>query len=480
MKRRGRSTVRSGSNNTVSSDENNDGFEPIAMDANMNLAKSGDGVLCEDYLKNCAKLGIAVDPSVYISLQTNWNVLKPSSHFSEGAMQPLIGVLDSSQYINKLDLGFTGVINHRNRAQGNGNSNARALVSILSKNKNINDVNLRGTGLDDDGVIEICNIINNNKTITNLNLAQNNFGKLGAKALEDALKTNNTLKALDLTNNQLGFESIQQLECSCQLSGLVLMKSGNFVFEEILNATSHGVAFILSIIGTFVLMNAVVQADHTTDYHYWASAIYSFSLVYLFLASTLYHSFFMVMPRVRDVLQILDNIGIYMLIAGTYTPLLLIGMHNHTRGINLLIFEWLAAIICSMFAIYADLNHPLNNNIKLVSFVGMGGACLFMIHDIVEILPWDCVILFIIGALSYVVGIYFFIKGETRPINHTIWHLFVVIAAVLHWFGTFHYIIGMDIHIQETIDDAAAMWQQYATQAKTDVMHALETSFPQQ
>lgn len=418
------------------------------------LAHAEDaGELCAEYASNCLRLGLPVDPSVYISLQTSWEILKPSGRFSEGAMQPLIGVLDGSKHVKKLNLESTTMVDARYARSGNGNSNVRALTSILQSNVHINDVNLRATGLDDDGILELCRAISHNKSITALNLAANDFGAPGARALETALQQNRTLKVLDLTNNQLGFESIRQLECSCKETGLVLMKAGNFVFEEILNAATHAIGFLLSVVGACVLMNASGELGHSTDYHFWACAVYSFSLLYLFLASACYHSSFM-LPRAHDVLQILDNIGIYMLIAGTYTPLLLIGLHNSNKGINLLICEWLFAACCSMFTVYADLNHPLNNMIKLLSFIIMGGACLAIFGDLTSFLPLDCIILYALGAVAYVVGIPFFILGEDVPIYHTVWHLFVLLAATIHWFGTYQYIVGIDIHLAERIADA--------------------------
>jgi len=305
--------------------------------------------------------------------------------------------------------------------------------------------------LDDDGILELSRAISENKSITSLNLAANEFGAPGARALEQALQKNSTLKVLDLTNNQLGYDSIRQLECSCKESQLVLMKAGNFVFEEILNAASHAIGFLLSVVGACVLMNASVELGHATDYHYWACAVYSFSLLYLFLASTCYHSSFM-LPRAHDILQILDNIGIYVLIAGTYTPLLLIGLHNSSKGIKLLICEWLFAAVSSMFTVYADLNHPFNNNVKLVSFIVMGGAALAIFGDLTSFLPLDCIILYALGAIAYVAGIPFFVLAESRqPINHTVWHLFVLLAATIHWFATYQYIVGIDIHLAERI-----------------------------
>jgi len=87
---------------------------------------------------------------------------------------------------------------------------------------------------------------------------------------------------------------------------MTVKTDGNFVFEEILNSVSHGVAFLASIVGTIVLLRDVADDKKFTDYHFWACFIYSFSLMFLFISSCLYHSFFM-LPTPSRILQILGG-----------------------------------------------------------------------------------------------------------------------------------------------------------------------------
>jgi hemolysin III len=408
----------------------------------------------EEYIANCVHFDIKIDPSIVIALRTGWKKLRPSKEVStEGCMLPLLGVLNSNEHITDLCLDGVSVFSgNYYRSVGNGNSNARILNFILRDNEVIKELNLRQTGLDDDGLVEICEAIAVNKSLTSLNLGDNRFGERGSEALQSALKLNNSLKELDLSNNSLGFDSIRALECQCISSALSLKKQGNFVFEEILNATSHGVAFLLSIVACIVLMHGVYEVNHSTDYHYWSCLVYSFSLMFLFLFSTLYHSFFM-MPGTHRVFQILDNIGIYMLIAGSYTPVVLIGLHNSFHARMLLICEWLCAFFASLFAIAGDLNHPLSQQVKLGSFIVMGFACFTIMPQMYEILPKDAVILLLGGGLTYVCGIVFFIMGERVPIYHTVWHMFVLVAAVLQWFAIYFYVLSIDIHLTEGIEN---------------------------
>jgi Haemolysin-III related/Leucine Rich repeat len=248
------------------------------------------------YIANCKKFGVTIDSSVVISLQSGWDLLQPSNQFAEGAMLPLIGILEENDHIRKVNLNSVGM--RRWPASGNGNSNARALRSIIKKNTTIEHLDLSNNGLDDDGIREICNGIKQNSTIKSLNLSSNHFGEIGAEQLRLALEENTSIKTLDISRNALGFRSISSLLCSCRPRGLDVATNGNFVFEEILNSVSHGIAFILAVVGANVLISKAADSQ-ISDYHFWACVLYSFSLMFLFLGSCLFHSFFM-MPKSKS------------------------------------------------------------------------------------------------------------------------------------------------------------------------------------
>jgi hypothetical protein len=201
----------------------------------------------------------------------------------------------------------------RFRASGNGNSNARLLGYVLKQNVTIEELNLEGTGLDDDGMIELCEGLKNNSTVKSLNVSSNHFGVLGTEILRLALDVNKSVKKLDVSRNALGFQSISSLLCTCQAKSIQVNTSGNFIFEEILNSVSHGVAFIFAVVGTIclppigklcviifhlcrlgcILLVNEAADDKYSDYHFWSCVLYSFSLLFLFLSSCLFHSFFM-------------------------------------------------------------------------------------------------------------------------------------------------------------------------------------------
>lgn len=105
---------------------------------------------------------------------------------------------------------------------------------------------------------------------------------------------------------------------------------------------------MLLLIGANMMITDALEV-YKTDYHFWACVLYSFALMFLFLSSCLYHSFFM-LPATHRIFQILDHVGIYLLIAGTFTPFMLIGLHHHYSARVLLTMEWIAAVLGSIFA----------------------------------------------------------------------------------------------------------------------------------
>lgn len=250
---------------------------------------------CEEnanqYIANCKRFHIAIDPSVVIALQTGWHILQPTRRFTEGSMLPLMGILEENQLVTKLNLANVTMIDSRFRAAGNGNSNCRILSHILQHNQWIKELDLSNNGIDDDGIKEICDGIANNQGLQKVNLSSNHFGEEGAKFLKDAIIRNTSIQEIDLSRNALGFQSISSLLCVCNPRKIAVATSGNYVFEEILNSVSHGLAFLGSVIGANILISEA--ADQYTNYHFWGCVLYSFALMFLFLSSCLFHSFFM-------------------------------------------------------------------------------------------------------------------------------------------------------------------------------------------
>ena len=205
------------------------------------------------------------------------------------------------------------------------------------------------------------------------------------------------------------------------------------VGEEIANAVTHGVAALLSIAGLAVLVAfAVLYSGSPKDVA--AVSIFGASMVFLYTASTLYHS--IPNPRAKKVLQYLDHSMIYVLIAGSYTPFCLITLQGYT-GIALLCAVWLIAI--AGISLQAVLLHKADW-INCLLYLSMGWLAVFVIDPLVSTLDSTGLALLVAGGLAYTVGVVFYIF-ERIPFSHAIWHTFVFAGTTLQFFSVLFYVI---------------------------------------
>ena len=205
------------------------------------------------------------------------------------------------------------------------------------------------------------------------------------------------------------------------------------VGEEIANAVTHGVAALLSIAGLAVLVAFAVLYSGSPKV-VAAVSIFGASMVFLYTASTLYHS--IPNPRAKKVLQYLDHSMIYVLIAGSYTPFCLITLQGYT-GIALLCAVWLIAI--AGISLQAVLLHKADW-INCLLYLSMGWLAVFVIDPLVSTLDSTGLALLVAGGLAYTVGVVFYIF-ERIPFSHAIWHTFVFAGTTLQFFSVLFYLI---------------------------------------
>lgn len=205
------------------------------------------------------------------------------------------------------------------------------------------------------------------------------------------------------------------------------------VGEEIANAVTHGVAALLSIAGLAVLVAFAVLYSGSPKV-VAAVSIFGASMVFLYTASTLYHS--IPNPRAKKVLQYLDHSMIYILIAGSYTPFCLITLQGYT-GIALLCAVWLIAI--AGISLQAVLLHKADW-INCLLYLSMGWLAVFVIDPLVSTLDSTGLALLVVGGLAYTVGVVFYIF-ERIPFSHAIWHTFVFAGTTLQFFSVLFYVI---------------------------------------
>lgn len=186
--------------------------------------------------------------------------------------------------------------------------------------------------------------------------------------------------------------------------------------EELWNAITHGIGFIASIPALVVLILTGIQNGSALQITTFS--IFGASVIILFLMSTLLHS----MPeKYKHIFAILDHSSIYILIAGTYTPFLLIAIGG-TLGTVLLITIWSLAILGVAFKCFFINRFEI---LSLIFYIGMGWLIIFAIKPIYAYLGFNGFMLLLAGGLFYTIGALFY-AWRTLPYNHMIWHLFVL------------------------------------------------------
>jgi hemolysin III len=202
--------------------------------------------------------------------------------------------------------------------------------------------------------------------------------------------------------------------------------------EERLNALTHGVGALLALVGLIILIAA--SRLHGDIWRLVSSCIYGASLVLLYLASTLYHSF--TDEKLKYIFKIFDHAAIYVLIAGTYTPFLLV-LFRGAAGWTFLGVVWGLALIGVVFQVFYV------NRFKLLSticYMGMGWLMILLLKPLVAALPTSGLYWLIGGGLLYTVGALFYLF-RWFPYNHMVWHLFVLAGSAAHFITVYYYVL---------------------------------------
>ena len=202
--------------------------------------------------------------------------------------------------------------------------------------------------------------------------------------------------------------------------------------ERLFNTITHGIGSVLSIVA-LVLM--VVYASYNSDaWSIVGVSIFGSTLILLYMSSTFYHAFSN--GRVKQIFKTLDQSFIYLLIAGTYTPVLLITLRN-TLGWTVFGLVWAMAIggITHRIFFFDKLK-----KLSLISYIVMGWLSLIVFKSLLNAAPAELVIWLLIGGAFYTGGIIFY-SWEKLPFNHAIWHLFVLGGSFSHFIGIYIYLI---------------------------------------
>ena len=463
-------------------------------------ANCSDNKWCVDckishYVRLCNVFGTSVDPSVVSTITTNWDMTQVVARGpTDASLLPFVFTLPYLSQLKSMYIGTHVSYSYR----GDGNWICRSLSPGLSGLPNLRTLDLQRLGIDGRGLNEVADAIAALPKLIELVLRHNYLGYYsGTDGLVTIVKdASKTLRFIDISCNSLGYWNVRRIQAAAEESrhcpvDLHIVEDeprtqpragdsprmavkaspkargghccyeidveGNFVVEEVWNSVLHGIGALLGIIGTWDLTN---KAKGQTDQVWWACLVYGLSATTLFIASTLYHSTFL-HERARRVFQMLDHCAIFFLIAGTYTPIGLIALSSIPSAVLMVTIEWVIAFLgIAIYLVSAHFPRLVKSLpyviYEVVLYTIMGHMCLISYEAIiVEVEPH---ILFTLGlgGLLYVVGVVFFILEQLKklPILHCVWHVFVLAAAICHFFSVRAAVVS---RLYDSAHSAAAM-----------------------
>ncbi len=201
--------------------------------------------------------------------------------------------------------------------------------------------------------------------------------------------------------------------------------------EERWNWLTHGFGFVLSIFGLYALM---VNVPKQSRYGLLSLLLYGISLLILYFASTAYH--FSQDPVIKRKFRILDHISIYLLIAGTYSPVTLIALLD-SKGWFLFVLVWGIAIIGTILKLFFTGRFEI---VSVVLYIIMGWLIVMDMKALTTKVGSEGIMYLTLGGLFYTVGIIFYAMKKL-PFSHVIWHLFVLGGSIFHFLFVLKYII---------------------------------------
>jgi len=201
--------------------------------------------------------------------------------------------------------------------------------------------------------------------------------------------------------------------------------------EEWANSLTHGIGAVLAVVGWVVMLAVTIgQGD---AWQIVSASIYGTTLIFMFLASTLYHA--IQHPNIRKILRQIDHLAILYLIAGSYTPFTLVTL-NGAWGWTIFGIVWGLTLVGTVLQL-SPARHI--KALMVTLYLLMGWVVIIAIKPLVANLSANGLGLLVAGGLAYTGGVVFYVNKRI-PFNHAIWHMFVLAGAMLHFFAILLYV----------------------------------------
>ncbi len=212
------------------------------------------------------------------------------------------------------------------------------------------------------------------------------------------------------------------------------MTGGYTKREELFNSLTHG-AGVLFGVGALVAMLVIAIRSRDVS-KITAFSVYGACIIVMFLSSTLYHS--ISNKKAKKILRVFDHSSIFLFIAGTYTPVVVLALRGEMKWF-FLAAVWTVAIAGIIFKILTYGKFDKYKAISLIIYIGMGWLAILPIKMIIQETSWGFFGYILAGGILYSLGTIFYAIKKI-PHHHSIWHLFVLSASVIHFIGIIYYL----------------------------------------
>jgi hemolysin III len=199
--------------------------------------------------------------------------------------------------------------------------------------------------------------------------------------------------------------------------------------EEIFNMVSHIIGGSFGIVVTVVCI--IVSARNRNIFGIVASAIYGASMITLYSISSIYHG--LLRPRAKKIFQVLDHCAIYMLIAGTYTPIALSAIRKIDPLLGWTVFgiQWGLAILAVTLTAIDLKKYQI---FSMIAYIAMGWSVVFIYKQVILALTFQGFILLLSGGLFYTIGAILYGVGKKKKYMHNVFHVFVLLGSIFHFY----------------------------------------------
>lgn len=415
-------------------------IEGVTPQIDRRMATPGSYRSATQYLSACARYSLTPNGGALLCLSLGLDMLEVDGSLTNLELVPLCAALLEADFVRHLKLS-----GHPLQDTG-----AAVLALALPGCPWIKEIELVGCQITGVGVRPLSKALaksNVHRLVLRGNLLRQN-ACMANTALQFAVERARHLVSLDLQSSGLSSQGMRMIKhaqserLTLGWEPCVVDFEGNFVLVEVLNSVSHGICALICVEAWRKLNGLIIRLCHFESR--MAVTLYIASMMAMFLGSSLYHGMFAV-TELSWFFSLIDHCAIYFLIAGTYTPVFVMGCRNpqtmlvkHGAGLWATAYWGLVGIGIVAEHIFSIKKPSWYSKFVLSMYLLLGFGGVPYIASCPLVRSADVMIWIELGGLVYVVGIVFFLLDKRFPAMHIVWHLMVALGAFFHFIAVWN------------------------------------------